>query len=74
MEKLLSEMKMKWKYNRTISKEDLDPGMEYTIKGLKCVKTKYGKKIVFIIDFKGKMVDLFAPWNFDCNAVVVKRN
>ena len=34
------------KYDRTIKKEYLDIGMEYMIKAMKRVTTKYGKKIV----------------------------
>ena len=48
MEKHSSEMKMKSKYNRTIRKEDLDIGMEYTITRMKCVTNKNGKKLVII--------------------------
>ena len=44
-------------------------GMEYTIKGTKRVTTKYGNKLVIIIDFKGKMADKFAPKRFDSKAV-----
>ena len=54
MEKRLSEIKMENKYNRTISKEDLDIGMEYMIKTLKFVPTKSGKKIVIILISKVK--------------------
>ena len=39
MEKLLSEMKMENKYNKTIKTEYLDIGMEYMIKEMKCVTT-----------------------------------
>ena len=28
---------------------------------MKCVATKYGKKLVITIDFKGEMTHLFAP-------------
>ena len=65
MEKLLSEMKMENKYNRTGRKEDLDIGMECTITGKKCFTTKYEKKLVIIIDCKGEMIDLFVPKRFD---------
>ena len=58
-------MKMGNKYNRTIRKEDLDIGMEYRIKAMICVTTKYGKKIVIIIGLKAEMVDLFEPNYFD---------
>ena len=34
---------MENKYNRTIRKEDSDIGIEYTVKGMKYVTTKYGK-------------------------------
>ena len=56
MEKLLSEMKVENKYNRTIRKEDLVIGLEYTIKAMKSATAKYGKKIVIFIDFKGGTV------------------
>ena len=46
MEKLFGEMKMVYKCNRTIRKEDLDIGMEYTITGMKCITTKYGNKLL----------------------------
>jgi len=49
-------MKIENKYNRTIRKEDLDTRMEYTIKTLKYVTTKYVNKLVITIDFKGEMV------------------
>ena len=68
MEKLLSEIEMENKYNRTVWKEDLDIGIECTIKGMKCVTAKYGEKIVIIIDFKGEMVNLFATKYFDSKA------
>jgi len=42
--------------------------MEYTIKATKCVTTKYGKKTFITIDFKGEMVDVFAPKRFDSKA------
>jgi len=61
MEKLLSEMKMVYKCNRTIRKEDLDIGMEYKITVMKCVTTKDRSKPVIAINFKGEMVDLFSP-------------
>ena len=61
MEKLLNEIKMDKKYNRTISKEYLDIAMGYTITGMKCVTTKNGNKLVVTIDFKDEMVYLFAP-------------
>ena len=51
MENLFSEMKMENKYNRTIRKEDLDIGTEYTITGMKCVTTKYGIKLVITLRF-----------------------
>ena len=35
---------MENKYNRTIRKEELDIGMEYTMIGMKWVTNKYGKK------------------------------
>ena len=72
MEKLLSEMKVK--NNQTIRKEDLVIGMEYTTTGIKCFTTKYGKKIVIIINFKGEMVDLFASKRFDSNAADLERH
>ena len=59
MEKLLSETKIKDKRNRTIRKEHLVIGMEYTMNGMKCVTPKYGNKLGISIDFKGEMVDLF---------------
>ena len=34
---------------------------------------QYGKKTVTTIDFKGKMVDLFAPKRFDPKAVDFKK-
>ena len=39
------------KYNRTIRKEDLDIGMEYTITGMKCVTNKFGKKPCYYYSF-----------------------
>jgi len=42
--------------------------MEYTITGIKWVAPKHGKKITIIIDFKGEMVDLFAPNRIDSKA------
>ena len=74
MEKLLSEMKMENKYNRTIGKEVLDIGMEYTIEGMKCVTTKYGRKLVIIVNFKGELVDLFAPRHFSPEAADLEKN
>lgn len=68
MEKLLREMKVENKYNRTVKKEDLDIGIEYTIKAMKNVVTKYGNKLVIIINFEGEMVDIFAPKRFDSKA------
>ena len=41
MEKLLSEKKIENKYNRTIRKEDLDTGMEYTMTGMQCIKDDF---------------------------------
>ena len=38
--------------------------MEYTIIGIKWVAAKRGKTITIIIDFKGEMVDLYAPKRF----------
>ena len=61
-------MKGENKYNRTVRKENLEIGMEYTIKEIKFVATKYGKKIVIIIDSKGEMVYLFAPKRFNNKA------
>ena len=61
-------MKTVNKQNRTIRKEDLDIGMEYTITGMKCVTNKFGKKPAITIHFIGEMVDLFAPKRFDCKA------
>ena len=52
MEKILSEMKIENKYNRTIRNKNLDNGIKYTIKAMKCVTTKYGKKIFITNDFK----------------------
>ena len=48
MQKLLSKMKMENKYNQTIRKQNLDIGIEYTIKAMKCVIAKYGNKLVII--------------------------
>ena len=59
---------MENKCDRTIQKEDLDLGMEYTIKGMKCVITKYRRKIVIITDFKSKIVYLFALKRFNSKA------
>ena len=73
MEKLLSEMKMENKYNRNISMEHLDIGMENTIIGMKCVTSKYGKKLVVTIDFKSEIVDLFAPKRFDTKAADLEK-
>jgi len=73
MEKLLSEMKMEKKYNRTTRKEDLDIGMEYTIKEMKCITTKYGKKLVITIDFKAEIVDLFVTKRFDSKAADLQK-
>ena len=42
--------------------------MEYTITGIKRVAAEHGKTITIIIDFKGEMVDLFAPKRFDSKA------
>ena len=39
--------------------------MEYPITGMKCVTIKYCQQIVIIHDFKGEMVDLFAPKRFN---------
>ena len=47
--------------------------MEYTIKGTKCFKTKYGNEVVIIIDFNGEMVDLFAPKLFDSKAADLEK-
>ena len=66
-------MKIENKYNRTIRKQDLDIGREFTITGMKCVTTKYGKKIVIIIDFKGEMVELFAPKRFYSKAADIEK-
>ena len=54
-------------------KEDLDIGIEYAIKGMKCVTTKYGREILIIIDFKSEMVDTFAPKRFDSKAADYKK-
>ena len=54
MEKLLNEMKMENKYNRTVRKEDLDIIMDYTIKAMKCFTTKYEKKLVSLLILKVK--------------------
>ena len=64
---------MENKYNRTIRKEDLDIGMENTIKAMKFVTTKYWSKIVIIIDFKGEMVDLFALKRFNSKAADLEK-
>ena len=47
--------------------------MEYTIKPIKYITTKYGKKIVITIDFKGEMVYLFAPKRFDSKAAHLEK-
>ena len=67
-------MKMENKYYQIIGKEDLDIGMEYTIKAMKCVTTKYRKKIVIIIVSKCEMVDLLAIKRFVSKASDLKRN
>ena len=66
MEKLLSEMKMENKYNRTIRKEDLDSGMEYTIPGMKCIKLNTERNSLSLVIL---MVDLFVPRRVDSKAV-----
>ena len=65
MEELLSEMEMVNKYNRINRKQNLGIGMESTNTGMGCVRIKYGNKHVITINFKGEMVDLFAPKHFD---------
>ena len=50
-------MEMENKYNRTIRKEDVDIGMQYTITRMKYVTTKYGN-----------ILDLFVPKHFDSKA------
>ena len=40
---------------------------------MKCVTTKYGKKILIIIDFNGEIFDLFAPKRFDSKAADLKK-
>ena len=54
MDKPLSEMKMINKYSRTIRKKDLNMGMEYTITGMKYVKTKCGNKLDITIHYERK--------------------
>ena len=66
-------MQIENKHNRTFWKQNLNTGMEYTIKGMKCVTTKFTKKIAIIIDFKGEMVDLFAPKRFDSKATDLEK-
>ena len=73
MEKTLSEMEIENKYNRTSRKEDLVIEMGYTITGTKCVTTKYGKKLVIIIDLKGEMGGLFAPKSFDAKSAYLEK-
>ena len=41
---------------------------------MKRVKTKYGKKLVINISFKGEAVDIFSPKRFDSTALSLKRN
>ena len=64
MEKLLSEMKMVDKYNRTIRKEDLDIKRKHTITGMKCVTTKYGKNslLLLILKARKKIIWIFRPY------------
>ena len=47
--------------------------MEYIIKRMEWVTTKYRKKTVIIIDFKGEMVDLFAPKCSDSKAAYFEK-
>ena len=47
-------MKGENKFNRTVKKEDLDIEMEYAIKGMKCLITKYGKKLLSLLILKVK--------------------
>ena len=54
MKKLSSKMEIENKYDRTKRKEDLDIGMEYTIKAMKCVTTKYEKKSLSLLILKLK--------------------
>jgi len=68
MKDFLSEMKMENKCIWIIEKEYLNIGIESKIKGMKCVVTKYGKKLVIIYDFKREMTDLFGPKCFDSKA------
>ena len=65
MENLLGEIKIENNYNQTVKKEGLDLGIEYEIKAMKCVKTKYGNKLAITISFKGEAVDIFAKKQFD---------
>ena len=43
----------------------MDLGVCYETKAMKCVKTKYGNKLVITVDFKGEEV---APKRFDSKA------
>ena len=61
-------MKILNKNYSSIRWEDLDIGMEHTIKAKICVTTKYGKNIVIMIVFKSEMVDLFSRIRFDSKA------
>ena len=73
MEQFWREMKIGKKYNRTIRKEYLDQGIEYESKEMKCITTKYGNKLVIATNFKGEMVDLFAPKRPDSAAADLKK-
>ena len=65
---------MENKNSQTIRKEDLDIGTKYPINIMKCVKTKYENKIVITINFKGEVVDIFAPKRFYSTAADLQRN
>jgi len=52
METLLGEMKLKNKYNRTIKKQDLDTGMEYTINGINFLQLNMESKSILLLILK----------------------
>ena len=63
MENFLGEMNIKNRWHRTIRtlSEELDIGMESTVKTVKYVTNKYGNKLDITVNFKGKTVAIFTP-------------
>ncbi len=64
------------KYNETIRKEELVLGLKYTIVKMRIAKTKYGDKLVVVINHNDKPCDLFITqkYNAIANELLLKKN